>query len=141
MKFWDSSALVPLVSREPSSRRCQRLLRQDPAVVTWVLSRVEIRSALIRKRRRQGISADELRESWVRVEELAQSWSEVQSLDLAIRRALRALDLHDLRAGDALQLGAALVACGDDAGRLSFVVLDERLAKAAEREGFPVIVP
>jgi predicted nucleic acid-binding protein len=39
---------------------------------------------------------------------------------------------------DALQLAAALVACGDDPYILPFVTLDHDLAGAARAEGFTV---
>jgi len=52
--------------------------------------------------------------------------------------AKRCLMVHPLRAADALQLGAALVACGDDPHGFEFVCVDERLNEAARREGFTV---
>jgi hypothetical protein len=56
------------------------------------------------------------------------------------RRARRLLAAHPLRAADALQLAAALVACDERSDMLAFVTLDDRLAKAARRGGF-VVVP
>ena len=56
-------------------------------------------------------------------------------------RAITVLNMHDLRAGDALQLAAALIASGDKPSRLPFVALDKLLLAAAEREGFVVIKP
>jgi hypothetical protein len=47
----------------------------------------------------------------------------------------RVLSVHPLRAADTLQLGAALLACEHHPGRRPFVVLDDGLALAAEREG------
>jgi hypothetical protein len=49
------------------------------------------------------------------------------------------LALHDLRAADALQLAAALIACDEQPALLPFVTLDRRLADAARREGFRVL--
>jgi predicted nucleic acid-binding protein len=46
---------------------------------------------------------------------------------------------HPLRAADALQLGAAIVAAEGDPSSLELVTLDHRLAEAAQREGFPVL--
>ena len=43
---------------------------------------------------------------------------------------------HRLRAGDALQLGAAIVTADFQNGQLDFVTLDARQAEAAAREGF-----
>lgn len=44
-----------------------------------------------------------------------------------------------LRAADALQLAAALAAAENNPSALSIVTLDDRLAEAAEREGFPLM--
>ena len=43
------------------------------------------------------------------------------------------------RAGDALQLAAAVIACDERTGLLPFVTLDDPLAEAARREGFRVL--
>ena len=51
----------------------------------------------------------------------------------AMNRLLRA---HALRAADGLQLAAALVASEHQPGAWQFICLDNRLATAAEREGF-----
>jgi hypothetical protein len=47
--------------------------------------------------------------------------------------------VHDLGAADALQLAAALAASEQRPSTLPCVCLDERLARAAELEGFPVV--
>jgi hypothetical protein len=52
---------------------------------------------------------------------------------------MRLLRVHALRAGDALQLAAALVAAEGQPGSLEIVTLDERLALAASREGLRVV--
>lgn len=67
--------------------------------------------------------------------------TEVTSLDAVRDRAERALGVHSLRAADALQLGAALLLVGDRPKRRPFVVAEVRLAEAARREGFDVLVP
>ena len=51
------------------------------------------------------------------------------------------METHPLRAADALQVGAALVAAEEFPATLEFVTLDRKLAVAAEREGFRVIGP
>ena len=43
------------------------------------------------------------------------------------------------RAGDALQLAAAVIACDERTGLLPFVTLDDPLVEAARREGFRVL--
>jgi len=54
-------------------------------------------------------------------------------------RALPLLARHPLRAADAAQLGAALLVADPDPASLVMVVLDRRLAAAAEREGLVVL--
>ena len=54
---------------------------------------------------------------------------------------MRLLLVHDLRAGDALQLAAALTAAEGQPIAMGFVTLDDRLGRAALREGFPVVQP
>ncbi len=53
--------------------------------------------------------------------------------------AKRLLRVHDLRAADALQLAAATAASDHNETPLPFVTLEDRLALAASREGFPVL--
>ena len=53
MRFWDTSALVPLFVAEHESGSAARWLREDPDVVVWTLTRVELLSALARRRRQE----------------------------------------------------------------------------------------
>ena len=73
-----------------------------------------------------------------RAERLFAALSHIVALEQVSERALRLLDLHDLRAADALQLAAGLVASGERPQTLPFATLDHRLALAARAEGFPV---
>ena len=54
-------------------------------------------------------------------------------------RAIRLLAVHSLRAGDALQLAAALVYFDERPRGESFVCLDERLGEAAAAEGLTLV--
>jgi predicted nucleic acid-binding protein len=139
MRFWDSSAVVPLLLEEPSSGAIRSLLREDATMVTWRLTGTEVVSALWRRRR-----ADELDEAARRSAEAAlaileRRWTWVEDAAHVDRRARRLLATHPLRAADALQLAAALLACDERSDVLPFVTLDERLGEAARREGFPVM--
>ena len=55
------------------------------------------------------------------------------------RRGL--LRVHALRTGGALQPAAAIEASEGSPQTLSFVTLDDLLAEAAAKEGFPVLTP
>lgn len=139
MRFWDTSALVPLIVAEPDTPRAERWLRTDPDVVIWTLTRVELLSALARRRREHPKEARRLLQA--RREFLAawDQWSEVTAVEAVRRHAERLVESHPLRAADALQLGAAIVAADHAPSTLTFVTLDQRQADAAEREGFRVL--
>jgi predicted nucleic acid-binding protein len=141
VRFWDTSAIVPLLVAEPESARAQRWLHEDPAVVVWTLARVEVCSALARRRRAEPQAARKL--ATARRELLAawERWTEVTAVDVVRRHAERLIDMHPLRAADALQLAAALVASEESTGSLTFVTFDRQQADAAEREGFTVLGP
>jgi uncharacterized protein len=141
VKFWDSSAIVPLIVEQSWSKGCRALLRADPKVVVWALTRTETISALQRLRREGGLADEALHRAEVRIQKLAERWVEVDALTLVRDEAEKLLRVHDLRAADALQLGAALIAHdGRPRGR-HFVALDDALLKAAEREGFAGLRP
>ena len=141
MRFWDTSALVPLLVAERETPRAERWLREDPGVVVWTLTRVELLSALARRRRREPVAARRLQAARRELLAAWERWSEVTAVDLVRRHAERLVESHPLRAADALQLGAALAAAEDDPAGLDFVTLDRRQALAAEREGFRVLGP
>jgi len=63
---------------------------------------------------------------------------EIVSLQKVKDRALRLLQVHPLRAADALQLAAALVATLEEPKKLPIMSFDKRLNDAAKREGFIV---
>jgi hypothetical protein len=64
------------------------------------------------------------------------AWNEVLPSEAVRATAQRLLRVHPLRAGDALQLAAAVVACEHEPLSFAFMSLDERLNEAAQREGF-----
>jgi uncharacterized protein len=139
MKFWDSSALVPLHLDELATEPMRRLLRDDPVVIVWMLSSVELLSAIARLRRNSSGLDDLLHVARLEVLNRWSQWSRVTHVDAVRRRAERLVGLHPLAAADALQLAAALVASRDRPETLDFVTLDKRLATAAQLEGFRVI--
>lgn len=139
MRYWDASALVPLVVAEEASARALGWIEEDPLVVTWIWTRVELTGAVERRARHGEISVGERRTLLDRVDNLASRWDEVVDVVAVRVRALTLLARHDLRAADAAQLGAAMLAAEDDPSGLVFVCLDERLAAAADREGLRVL--
>ena len=139
MRFWDSSALLPLALHEPASAEMERMLRADPDVVLWWATPVECASALARSAREGHLTPAAEAAARAVVERLRASAFEVRPLEEVRARAARLLALHPLRAADALQLAAALVWCRERTADAPFVCLDDRLRLAALREGFRVL--
>lgn len=141
MRFWDSSAIVPLLVRETSSTRSKALLREDPVVLAWWAAEVECASALARLEREQNLSRKAAVGAYQRLAAFRDAWNEVQPTAVLKETAARLLRVHVLRAADALQLAAAIVAAEGRPSTLNFVCFDERLATAARKEGFEIIGP
>lgn len=139
MRFWDSSAILPIAVTEANSAAVRSLLRADRECSIWWASRTECLSGLHRRARAGGLNHQELTSARRRVALFDQSSAVVLPTEAVRSRAERLLGVHPLRAGDALQLAAALLAAEEDPAQLPFVTLDERLADAARKEGFPVL--
>jgi predicted nucleic acid-binding protein len=138
MRFWDSSAIIPLLVRQPASARVDRWWAQDSALALWTLTPVEITSALWRQVCEDAMSEDQARVAEGRAQELADASHTVTDVEGVKALARRLLRVHTLRAADALQLGAAIVWAGGRPQGKSLLTLDERLAASARREGFDV---
>ena len=138
MKFWDASAIVPLLVAEESTRRLQTLAAEDSAMLVWWGSTVECISALARLERDGALNARAMALALQRLRQLSAGWHEVDPSDEIRETAARFLRVHPLRAADALQLAAAFAAAERRPASLEIVTLDERLANAARKEGFAV---
>jgi len=139
MKFWDSSAILPLCLNEPCSSIIRKILQEDRDIVAWWGTPVECYSTFARLRREKVLDAsgeDRAREF---VADLTAAWAEIQPSAMVRDGAGRVLRLHPLRAADSLQLAAALLWGRGQAGMLEFVCLDYRLRTAARLEGFRIL--
>ncbi len=139
MKFWDSSAIAPLIVDEPSRGRLLEILTKDRDVIAWWSTTVECASAVARRERDGDLAPGAVDVALDRLRALEAAWVEVLPSAAVRRLALRLLRTHALRAADSLQLAAALVAAEQKPETLDFVSLDDRLAGAARREGFAVL--
>lgn len=141
MRFWDSSAVVPLLVPEPTSRAAQRLFAHDPIIVAWWATELECTSAIARRQRLGVLREDVVAEAFVRLSALKAGWHEVEPGEEVRESAKRLLRVHDLRTADALQLAAAFFVSEARPATLTFVCVDDRLLAAADREGFLTAKP
>ncbi len=107
MRYWDASALVPLVLVEDTTAYLERLAEQA-TIVTWWLSDVEIASAIERRSREGRLESDGRTQALSTLAALAITWTEITGMSAVRERAYRLLATHALRATDAVQLAAAL---------------------------------
>lgn len=139
MRFWDASAVVSLISREPFSDEARRLLEEDAGMVVWWATRVECVSAISRRAREGSLGPEDEASARGLLDDLSGIWTEARPTARLRSLAEQALITHPLRAADALQLASALVWCQSQPRRRSFICLDERLRIAASRQGFDVL--
>lgn len=139
MMFWDASAVIPLVLREPRTAAMKKILSRDPSIAAWWGTAVECWSAFARLRREGVFGAAAEGKARQLLDRLSSVWTEVLPGNRVRDHAGGLLLRHPLRAADSLQLAAALVWADGSPGGLGFVCLDHRLREAAIREGFRVL--
>ena len=139
MRFWDSSAIVPLITDEPGREPLLSLLEQDPVMAIWWATPVEVASAVARREREGTLDLRAATQVLQKLRALDGAWHQVLPGDALRSTAQRLLRVHPLRAADSLQLAAALTVADGDPGALEFVSLDRRLADAARKEGLDVL--
>src|SRR5207249_3239735 len=138
VRFWDSSAVVSLLTKDVPVPLAP-LARDGVGLSTWWGGRVECHSALRRQAREGRIAAGALPRPLADVDRLPARSHEVLPSDPLRALACELVDRHPLRAGDALQLAAAVTERSRSNFRMEFVCLDRRLRRAAVREGFAVL--
>ena len=141
MKFWDSSAVIPLLVPEVMSGSIQKLFESDPIIVAWWATEIECTSAIARRERLGQLREEIAAEAFIRLSALRAGWHEVEPSEEIRESAKRLLRVHDLRTADALQLAAAFFVAEFRPSTLEFISLDERLLVAARREGFSATKP
>ncbi len=136
MKFWDSSAVVTLLVEQSMTKPLTALLQSDSFCIVWWGTQIECVSAISRLEREGKLTSDSAADAITRLYTLSDVWSEVQPTPFIKETAIRFLRVHALRSADALQLAAAFIASENHPSSLDFVSLDNRLCRAAQKEGF-----
>ena len=136
MRFWDTSALVPLVTKEDTTSRMQQVVASDGNVAVSFITPVELTSTIWRRGRRW-IDEPSFRRSLFKIAEIESNWTMIDDLEPITRTARQLITKYVLRSGDAIQLASALHLAGDHPEDLPFVSLDHDLTEAARAEGFP----
>jgi predicted nucleic acid-binding protein len=138
MRFWDSSAITPLLVVEADSAQRERQLADDADMLVWFGTLTEVESSLARRKRAGELPAESELRARRHLDQLSAHWTEVTPTTEVRARAIRLLRVHPLRAADAFQLAAALIFCREQPQHLPFLTADQRLRTAAALEGFPM---
>jgi hypothetical protein len=139
VRFWDTSAIIPTFLEEVSSSTMRQITREDPEMAVWWATPVECLAAIARRERSDSLAHDDAHRALGALLDLAEAWTEVPPTESLRDNARRIVRTHDLRTAHAFQIAAAAAISGSRPETLALVTLDERLAVAARREGFPVV--
>jgi hypothetical protein len=137
MRFWDSSALVPLFVAESSSDTMARTYRDDRHIVVAWTTPIECLSACSRKHRMKQLGDAELIAIVRRLRDLCSDWIVAEPTSELSSEAERLVLRYGLRAADAIQLASAIATSAPN--RAELVSLDRRLMHAASSEGFRIV--
>lgn len=135
MKFWDTSALIPLLTEEETTPIMTEIFRADQNIVAAFITPIEMTSVLWRK---AGVNDDLRHLAERRYAVIQANWTIIDEYAAAMPLARRYAAVYRLRAGDAIQLACAVLAIRER-DELPFVVRDHDLAAAARTEGFPIL--
>jgi predicted nucleic acid-binding protein len=138
VRFWDASAIVPFLVSEKETSQCVKALHSDREAMVWTMSKVEVFSALCRRLREGSLREVVFASAKERMNEFFDMAFEIISVPKVKDRALRLLQVHPLRAADAMQLASVLVATQEDPSKMPIMSFDNRLIQAARLEGFAV---
>jgi uncharacterized protein len=119
---------------EERAAEVEQLRRESTGAVSR-LAEVELVSALARRHREGSISTEALESLLKRSAEELASVVRVQLNDTILGRARALLLRHPLRSADAIQLGSCLELRDRLQEPVQFLAFDQRLSKAAVREG------
>jgi predicted nucleic acid-binding protein len=139
VRYWDASGLFPLLVNEAATEEARALVKADGIVYVWWGTPVECASGLARRLREGDLDADRHEEALKTLAAAMPGWKPVLPSDGVRADAMRFARLHGLRAGDALQLAAAVSWAQRAPDGLEVVCLDRRLRDAARLEGFTVL--
>jgi uncharacterized protein len=137
VRFWDTSALVPLITKEEQTPSMQQVIESDRNIAVSFITPVELTSTIWRRGRRYDQTL--FRRSLFKIAELESNWTLLDEFEPTLKLARQLITKYVLRTGDAIQLAAALLLVANHPEDLPFVSLDHDLSRAAREEGFPVV--
>jgi len=136
LAYLDTSALVKLCVAEPGTDLVAAVWDGADLVATSRLADAEVRAVLASGRRAGVLDDDDARTATAAWQRLRLGLRLVETVPALLDEAARLVDVHPLRAADAVHLASALALRSPD---LLVVAWDEHLAAAARAEGLTVL--
>ena len=99
MRFWDTSAVVPLLVGEASTSAVLEEAERDRELVVWWATTVECVSAIARQEREGTLDVPGMSAAIGRLDALREAWLEIQPFERVRDLAIRLVLTHDLRNG------------------------------------------
>ena len=82
MRFWDSSAIIPLLVRQAASPRTDQWFAEDSDIVIWTLTPVEITSAVWRLVRQGVLGESDAQAAELRARQLSDASHVIADVEL-----------------------------------------------------------
>ena len=137
MKFWDTSAIIPLFINEELTSTAKSYLEQDKQMMIWWGTSIEVYSTVSRLER-EGVLSEQEQESVISCfRELEETSIEIHPQDSIKKTAKRLVRNHAIKTLDALQLASCIFA--NNEFTVKMVTFDERLRRIAQKEGISVL--
>ncbi len=134
--YLDTSALVKLCVAEPGTDLVAAVWDGADLVATSAVTDAEVRAVLASGRRAGVLDEDDLRTATAAWRRLRPGLRVVATTTALLDDAARLVDVHPLRAADAIHLASALALRSPD---LLVLAWDEHLSAAARAEGLSVL--
>ena len=135
--YLDTSALVKLLRIEEGSGQVRQAAESAQALASSTLAKIEVHAALARLLR-EGEELEVIQSSRQAFEAMWQDMAQVQ-MDRTVDAACGLCRRHPLRSLDAIHLASALLLREEGGLEVQFACADNRLATAAQAEGFRLI--
>ena len=139
MRFWDTSAIIPLIIEQDYSEEIKNILKEDSNIIVWWGSIIECHSALSRLVREKSLDFDSINYAVKLLNILQQNWTEILPCTILRDQAIRIISVHGLKTLDSLQLASALIWTNKTPANNYFVSLDQQLRVAAAKEGYQIL--
>jgi uncharacterized protein len=139
VNYFDTSALVKRFVDEPGSRRVAALIASQRRIATSKIAYAELHAALARKLREPKLTLPAYRRISGRFDLDWHAYVRVELGDAVLGLTRDLVRRHPLRGFDAIHLAAAIRLQDQLNETIQFVVADQLLLQAAQREGLASI--